>query len=211
MLTAARERTHGRRSPRITAGPATARLVRPALVALTVGLASVPVLLTLALQGDDLFAPLVLLALAAGASLGWAVDDPAAELLASMPVATPVRLVFRVGAAAAAATTGTAVVLAAVAVGPGLPPGVGDRLPEGAAAGAAALAFGLVVARRGERAAGAGAVTVGVFGTALIAGLSSKLHQLPSFLPGPHHPRWWLVAAAASLVAIHAGRDPARR
>lgn len=204
-------RNPGRRSARVAAALPTARLARPALIALTVALASVPVVLTVALRGDDYFGPLVLLGLVTGASLGWAVDDPAAELLASMPVPTPVRVLFRVATAALVAGTGAALVLVAVAVGPGLPPDIRDRLPEGAAAGAVALAFGIVAARRGERMAGAGAVTGGVFGTAFVAGLSFKVRQLPSFLPGQHHGRWWLVALAALAVALYAGRDPARR
>ena len=203
--------TPARWSTRLAAGVPTARVARPALVATTVALASVPVLLTLVLGGEKYFAPLVLLGLATGASLGWAVDDPAAELLASTPVATSVRTLFRVAAAALVAGTGIALVLIAVAVGPGLPPGVRDRLPEAAAAAGGALAFGLVAARRGERFAGAGAVTGGVFGTAFVAGLSFKVHQLPSFLPSQHHDRWWLVTLVALAVAVHAGRDPARR
>jgi len=204
-------RTRDRLPARLAAGVPTARVARPAFVALTVALASVPAVLTLALGGEDYFAPMVLLGLVSGASLGWAVDDPAAELLASLPVATPVRIVIRVGAAVIVAGAGLVLVLGAVAIGPGLPPGIRDRLPEGAAAATAALALGLVAARRGERAAGAGAVAGGVFGTAFVAGLSVKLTQLPSFMAGPHHGRWWLVALLALLVALHAGRDPGRR
>ena len=212
----------GRRSPPTTGGrspwvnrPAllgpTARLAHPGLVLLTVGLSAVPAILTLALGGDGLFAPLVLAGVVSGAALGWAVDDPAAELLASTPAGTPVRTAVRVGAAGLVAVAGFAAVLAAVAIGPGLPPLVGDRWPEAAAAAATALAVGLLAARRGERAAGAGAVTAGVLGTVSVAGLSFKLRELPSFLAGPHHARWWLVVLVALAVALHAGRDPARR
>jgi len=189
----------------------TARLAHPGLVLVTVGLGAVPMLLTLGLGGDDLFAPLVLAGVVSGAALGWAVDDPSAELLASTPAGAPVRTVIRVGAAALLAAGGFLALLAAVAVGPGLPPQVGDRWPEAAAAAAAALMVGLLVARRGERAAGAGAVTAGVLATAFVAGLSFKLRELPSFLAGPHHGRWWLASLLALAVAVHAGRDPARR
>ena len=189
----------------------TARLAHPGLVLVTVGLAAVPAILTLARGGNDLFAPLVVMAVVSGAAVGWAVDDPAAELLASLPAGTPVRTAVRVCAAGLVAAAGFGAVLAAVAVGPGLPPLVGDRWPEAAAAAATALAVGLLAARRGERAAGAGAVTAGVLATVFVAGLSFKLKELPSFLAGPHHARWWLVALLALAVALHAGRDPARR
>ena len=47
--------------------------------------------------------------------------------------------------------------------------------------------------------------------TAFVAGLSFKLRELPSFLSGPHHGRWWLITILALAVAVHAARDPARR
>jgi len=189
----------------------TVRLAHPGLVSLTVGLAAIPALVTLLWRGEGLFAPLVLAGLVSGAALGWAVDDPAAELLASTPAGTPLRTGIRVGAVALVAAAGFGGLLAAVAIGPGLPPQVGDRWPEAAAAAATALVVGLIAARRGERAAGAAAVMAGVLGPAMVAGLSFKLRQLPSFLAGPHHDRWWLLALAGLVVALHAGRDPARR
>ncbi|MEO5678307.1 MAG: hypothetical protein ABIS47_01430 [Acidimicrobiales bacterium] len=202
--------TRGRGARRAVLAP-TARLAHPGLVSLTVGLAALPTIITLCWRGDDLFAPLVVAGLVSGAALGWAVDDPAAELLASTPAGTPLRTAIRVGAVALVAAVGFGGLLAAVAIGPGLPPQVGDRRAEAAAAGATALAIGLIAARRGERAAGAAAVTAGVLGPATVAGLSFKLRQLPSLLPGPHHDRWWLLALAGLVVALHAGRDPARR
>lgn len=212
MLTGRSEAARtGGRSGRATLVVPTARLAHPGLVLLTVGLAAVPAILTLALGGNDLFAPLVVAGVVSGAALGWAVDDPAAELLASTPAGTPVRTLVRVGSAGLVAGAGFGAVLAGVAVGPGLPPLVGDRWPEATAAAATALAAGLLAARRGEPAAGAGAVTAGVLATVFVAGLSLKLKELPSFLAGPHHARWWLAALLAVAVAIHAGRDPAHR
>lgn len=203
--------TGGRLPAWFAAVAPTARVAHPGLVAVTVGLAALPALLTLALSGDDLFLPLVLVGLVTGAALGWAVDDPAADLLGSMPIGSPVRSLVRIGAAGLVGGACVALLLVAVAMGPGLPPDAGDRWPEGAAAGGVALACGLVAARRGERAAGAGAVTAGVLGTASVAGMSAKFSQLPTFVSGPHHARWWLVALAALTMALHAGRDPARR
>lgn len=196
---------------RLNAVGPTALVCSPGLVALTVALAALPALVTLCIGGRGYEVSLVLAVVVGGASLGWAVDDPAAELLASMPIGAPARAVVRIGAAALVAGAVVGVVLAAVAIGPGLPPRVTDREPEAAAAAALALAVGLVAARRGERAAGAGAVTAGVIGTAFVAGLSAKLSQLPSFTAGPLHGRWWLMALGGMTVALHAGRDPARR
>jgi len=188
----------------------TARVASLGLVALTVGLGALPTLLTVALGGANLFGPLVVAGVVAGAALGWGTDDPAAELLASTPAGAPRRTAIRVAAAAVVAGAGAALLGAVVAIGPGLPPGVGDRGPEAAAGAAASLAVGLVAARRGERAAAA-AVTAGVLGTAVVAGLSLKFDELPSYLPGPHHDRWWVVAVGALVVALRAGRDPGSR
>jgi len=189
----------------------TARVASLGLVALTVGLGALPTLLTVALGGANLFGPLVVAGVVAGAALGWGTDDPAAELLASTATGAPQRTAIRVAATAMVAGAGAALLGAVVAIGPGLPPGVGDRGPEAAAGAAASLAVGLVAARRGERAAGAAAVTAGVLSTAVVTGLSSKLDELPSYLPGPHHDRWWVVVVVALVVARRAGRDPGRR
>lgn len=201
----------GRRPGLVAAVVPTGRVAHPGLVALTVALAAVPTLVTLAVDGESYGVQIILLGLVTGASIGWAVDDPAAELLASAPVAAPVRTGLRAGASTLVAGAVLALVLVALAVGPGLPSDLGDRLPEGVVASCAALALGLLAARRGERAAGAAAVIAGVLTPAFVAALSFKLHQLPGFMGGTNHARWWLVAMAALAVALHAGRDPARR
>lgn len=46
----------------------------------------------------------MLLGLSAGASLGWTVDDPGAEVLAPLPIDDPFRLGLRLAAATAIAT-----------------------------------------------------------------------------------------------------------
>jgi hypothetical protein len=189
----------------------TARVAHPGLVVATVVLAAVPALVTLGLGGDRYFEPMVLLGLVSGAALGWAADDPSAELLASAPVAAPLRRAIRAAAAALLAGLSAALVTGAVAVGPGLPPTAADRIPEGLAAAAIALAAGHLAGRRGDRAAGAAAVTAGILASTFVAMLAMRLTALPSFMSGPNHDRWWLVAVAAGAVALHAGRDPGRR
>lgn len=211
MLTVGASRALGRLPATLAVVLPTARVSRPGLVALTAALGSVPSVLTLVVGGSSYLAQLILLGLVTGASVGWAVDDPSAELLASTATGSSIRTVIRVGASALVAGAAPALVLMGLAIGPGLPRGLGDRWPEAAAAAAAALAVGLIAARRGEQAAGAVAVICGVTGPAFVAALSIKLHFLPAFTGGTHHARWWLVALLGLAVALYAGRDPARR
>lgn len=200
-----------RRAALLSAVAPTVRVAHLGLVALTVGLAAAPTLVTVAVGGDSYLFPSVMAGLFTGAAVGWAADDPAAELLGTMPTGSPVRASFRTAAALAVAVVGVVALLVVVALGPGLPVGVADRLPEAAAAGAAALAVGMVAARRSERSAGGAAVTAGALSTLFVTALSVKVTALPSFTSGPNHARWWLFALVALVVALHAGRDPARR
>jgi hypothetical protein len=144
--------------------------------------------------------------------VGWAVDDPAAELMGSLPVSSPVRTSLRVGLAAFLSIIGAVLIAIAVAVGPGLPPDFGDRLAETAAAAAVSLGVGLVAARRGEPATGPVGVTTGVLAVGLVAALAVRWPAiLPALASGPTHDRWWLLAALGVAVAAYAARDPGRR
>jgi hypothetical protein len=212
MLTrAGAGRDQRRRGPaRLAAVAPTVRVAKPGLIAVTVALAAVPTLVTLALDGTSYLAPSILAGVVTGAALGWAADDPAAELLGTLPTGSPVRALIRAATALVVGATGLTLLIVLVALGPGLPADVGDRLPEAVAAGTVALAVGMVAARRGERGAGAGAVTAGVIATPFVAAMSVKITALPSFTSGPHHDRWWLLALAAAAVAVFAGRDPGR-
>ncbi len=191
-------------------GP-TARVAHLGSAALTVALAAVPVIVTLA-RSEDVSVPLILAGLCSGAALAWAVDDRAADLMGSLPVSSPVRTTLRVGLVACLAIVGAAVIAIAVAVGPGLPPDFGDRLAETAAAAAVSLGVSLVAARRGERGTGPVGVTAGVLAVGLVAALSVRWPTvLPALAPGSTHARWWVVAAGGFAVAAYAGRDPGRR
>lgn len=188
----------------------TARVSHLGLAALTVTLAGLPAVATVA-DGTGASGTLIAAGLLGGATLGWAVEDPAAELLTPLPVSSPMRTTMRVLFVAAVATIGTALTFLVVAVGPGLPPDRGDRLPEAAAAAAIALVVGLIAARRGERGAGPAAVTAGVIGPGLVATLSGRWPNVfPTFEPGPTHTHWWILAAIATTLAAHTARDPAR-
>jgi hypothetical protein len=192
-------------------GP-TARVAHLGPAGVTIALAAVPTVVAVARGDAVVVAPLIVAGLLAGATLGWAVDDQAAELLASLPVFSPVRTSLRVGLVALVSIIGAALITLVVALGPGLPPGLADRLPESAAAAATALGVGLVASRRGERAAGPVGVTASLLTVGLIAALAVRWPTiLPSLAAGPTHHRWWILALAGIAVAAHAGRDPGRR
>lgn len=190
----------------------TARVAHLGPAGLTIALAMAPAIVTVARGGTDVSTALIVASLVAGAVLGWAAEDPAADLLAPMPVSSPMRAALRMAWVAAVAAIGVAAGGLIVALGPGLPVDRGDRLPEAMAAAALSLAIGFVLARRGERGAGAAAVTAGVLGTAFVAALAFRWPTvLPSFMAGPLHDRWWIIAASAAVVAARASRDPGRR
>ena len=187
----------------------TARVSHLGLAALTVTLAGLPTTVRVA-GGDGGSGSLIVAGLLGGASMGWAVDDPAAELLTPLPVSSPMRTTMRVLFVAVVATIGTALTFLVVALGPGLPPDRGDRMPEAAAAASIALLAGLVAARRGEPAAGPTAVAAGVVVPGLIVTLSARWpNVVPAFNPGPTHNHWWILAAIATTLAAHTARDPA--
>jgi hypothetical protein len=201
-----------RRSAVLAAVAPTARVARLGPAAMTMALAAVPSVVAVARGDAVVVAPLIMAGLLAGATLAWAVEDQAAELLASMPVSSPVRTSLRVGLVSLVSIIGAALIALVVAIGPGLPPGLGDRLSESAAAAATALGVGLVAFRRGERAAGPVGVTAGVLTMGLVAALAVRWPAiLPALAAGPTHDRWWILAVGGLAVAARAGRDPGRR
>ena len=201
-----------RRSAVLAAVAPTARVAHLGPAALTVALAAVPSVVGVTRGDAVVSAPLIMAGLLLGATLAWAAEDQAAELLASLPVASPVRTSLRVGLVALVSIMGAALIALVVAIGPGLPPDVGNRLAETAAAGGAALAVGLVASRRGERGSGPVGVTAGVLTVGVIAALAVRWPTLlPALAAGPTHDRWWILALAGIAIAAHAGRDPGRR
>lgn len=190
----------------------TARRSQPWTVALTITVASIPLAVTLARSGGDLDVPVVLLCLSAGASLGWAVEDPAAELLAPLPLGAPFRLGVRLCVAATVAVLLVATTAGIVAIGPGLASNTSDRLPEALSAGTVAIAAGLLAARQGHRIVGPGGVTSGLLATGSIAALAVRWpHQLPTFMANATHHRWWWLALAGVALSARLARDPGRR
>ncbi len=201
----------GRTRAALAAAGPTARVAYLGSTALTVGVAAVPVLVTIVRPDSSTSVPLILVCLVGGAAFGWATDDPAADLLTPLPVSPVTRTILRMLAVGSVAATGVVLSILVVALGPGLPPDPSARVAEGAAAAAVAVAVGLAASRRGDRGIGPLGVTAGVLGTSVVAALATRWPSwLPTFGPGPTHARWWLVTALAVAVAVRAGRDPGR-
>lgn len=190
------------RSARFAAVRPTARVSQPWLVFVTVGIASAPLAVTVLRSGDDIALPVVLLCTTAGASLGWTVDDPAAEVLGPLPIDGAFRLRLRLAAATTIAILVLALASAVLEVaGPGLPADAPDRLAESAAAAVTAIAIGLLAVRIGNRAVGPGAVTSGLLLPGAVAALAVRWPSLPTFMTNSAHHRWWWLAAVGGVVA----------
>ncbi|MGH3475130.1 MAG: hypothetical protein ACRDOT_09490 [Aeromicrobium sp.] len=189
----------------------TARVSRLGPAALTVLLGAAPLLVTLARGRAVGTTSVVALALAAGAALGWAVDDPAAETLDALPVPTTTRRMLRMLGVATVAAVVAGLGLVALIVVDELPGESFGLLPETSAAAALALAVGLVAVRRGERTPSPIAVAGGVLAVLVVAGLALRWPTIvPALGGGAVHGRWWLIVGAALVVAVRAGRDPGR-
>jgi hypothetical protein len=191
------------RIARIAALRPTARVAQPGLVLVTVAIAAAPLVVTVIRSGEDLTIPVVVLCLTAGASLGWTVDDPAAEMLGPLPLDGHFRLRLRLAVAAALATLLVAFTAAVLeAVGPGLPDAP-DRLAETATAAVVAVSVGLLAVRTGNRAVGAGAVTAGLLVPAVVAAFAVRWPAtLPTFVTNSVHHRWWWLAAVGGALAV---------
>jgi hypothetical protein len=183
-----------------------------AMVAITVVLASAPALVRSAGSRPVSSVLLVLAAVAAGAAVGWAADDPGRELLGSLPVPSSVRTAIRFTAAAVVSTAALVTTLVVASNGAGASTGQGARVPEALAAAALAAGFGLTATRRGEPATGPLAVIAGFGGVAVVGILAVRWPSvLPSFDPGPVHGRWWVLVVAGAALAVWAARDPGHR
>jgi hypothetical protein len=210
LIAPARSATHIR-AARAAIRP-TLRMASLGSVAATVAFGILPVVVTVGRGGRDVFGQSVLAAIVAGAALGWAAEDEGGELLASAPVRARERFAIRLVATAAVAAAALALAATVTAIGPGLPQGVVDRLPEALAAAAVAVGIGVVAARRGEKAVGPVAVIAGFLSIVIMAGLAMRWGWLlPTFLPSSTHSRWWIVVAGGALVAARAGRDAGQR
>ena len=200
-----------RRMPALTAPlvallAPTVRTARCGAVAVTVLLGGLPAVLS----RNPAFA--VLAALGAGAAVGWTTEDPARELLGSLPISSPARAAIRTLLVALVITNCLVLVSATVELRHRVSAGVVDRSAELTIAAAVALAVGFIATRRGERAGGSVAVALGILLPAVVAALAVRWPRLlPSFVSSPTHTRWWLLAAVAAVVALYQAREPSSR
>ena len=133
-------------------------------------------------------------------------------MLAALPVPSAVRAGLRLMFAVAVAVALWALLVLLVWSGPGIPTGVGDRLPEAVCAGAAATALALTLDRRGERGSGASGVAAGLMVPLFVATFAFRWPGIfPALAAGPIHDRWWVLVIALAAIAVRAGRDPGRR
>jgi hypothetical protein len=206
MLTPARARAIA------TALPPTASVTPTGLACLMAGLAAVPAAVSAVRDKPVPALALVLFAVVSGAALAWAAEDPAAELLSSMPIGTPIRTATRVVLVTGGIeiVVATAIWLADARVGVHV--GQVDHVPEAAAAAAVALAAGVLAARRGDRAAAQTGLVCGLLLTLAIGVLAQRWpHVFPGFTSGATHARWWVVTSAGAAVALLGSRDPGAR
>jgi hypothetical protein len=196
----------------LAAARPTARTAHLGPAGLTVLLGAVPAVVAVLRGATSVSGPVIAATLTAGAALGWAAEDPSAEVLAPLPVPPPVRTALRALSVVAVAVALSLLLAGAVALGPGLPVDLRQRAVEAVVAALSALALGTTLSRRGERAAGATGVTAGVLLPLVVVALAFRWPRvLPSFSAGPAHDRWWLAAAALTGALAWAARDPARR
>ncbi|MGA9276066.1 MAG: hypothetical protein WBV89_03875, partial [Ilumatobacter sp.] len=88
----------------------------------TIGIGSVPLVVSIARSTDDLGPPLTVLGIVAGASIGWIADDPSTEVLTPCPISGPRRMLIRLASAAlviAACVAGWVLIGVAAAGAPG--------------------------------------------------------------------------------------------
>jgi hypothetical protein len=190
----------------------TARTAHLGPAGLTVLFGAVPAVVALARGASSVSTPAIAAALTAGAALGWAAEDPSAEVLAPLPVPPSVRTALRAGSVVAVALGLSLLLAGVVALGPGLPVDLPQRGVEAIVAALAALALGAALSRQGDRAAGASGVTAGVLLPLVVVALAYRWPRvLPSFSAGPVHDRWWLAVAVLAVLLAWAARDPARR
>jgi hypothetical protein len=195
--------------------PALARPVVRALSttpAFAVAAAScLPMVVTVLRGGDDLAVATTAAALVGASSLGFAIDDVAANTVAAVPVPLGTRRSLRgalIGAVVAIAwlVAAAAAWTSDVALGP-----LGRLAPPSVATAGLALGLAGWLGQRDEPAAGAGGCVGALLAVLTSTVMSMRWPWFPSLLPGASATSWWLIAAAAWAAAAWWSRDPASR
>jgi hypothetical protein len=163
---------------------------------------------------SDVTVPLVVSSLLMACTLGYALDDPAAQTVDPSPVPLLVRRVMAVGPLTLCGGLAWWAAVALVRQSEPVAQVLFDRVALEALAFAmwtlALSAFG--AAKVGSTSGG----TTGMLGLVSIVALLFSVGQvvppdwpLPSLQPDPHTGRWWWVVAAATIVFVWYSRDPA--
>lgn len=147
------------------------------------------------------------------AGVGHALDDPAANVLASSPTSLLARRTVRVGLALAVVGVGWVVVLEAMRTLPG-----GDFLPTGdlmlELAGFVGMTLTLsVLASRITDGPGGTIAALALVPTVALMAMLVNFHgswPIPTVMPGVHPDRWWWVIGVSLAVFVWTSLDPAR-
>lgn len=197
---------------RADAARPTVRSLPPSVVAGLV-LAAAPAVLTAASGGTDLSKAVLVTALVIGALVGFAIDDPAAVVLAASPTTLLSRRLHRV--VALLGLGGVVVGVVALLVGLVHQGPTISLLQEGregaAAAGLATAAAAWLARSTGEPRPGSFGLVLGLLGPLVVSALAWRVEGLPSLGTADHASRWWWVAAVGWTAAAWWSRDPARR
>lgn len=199
---------HARATP--AAALAVARTVPPAVVGVG-AVALLPSVVVTLVGGSDFTGALLAASVIAGAGAGYAVEDPAAPILAPSPTTLAVRRVLRAVAVIAillSAWTGAQLVTAA---GGGRAPAVGALGAELAASAALSVVFASQGRPDSPVASGSSAAGGAILAMVTISSLARRWPALPSIEDLSRPERWWWVAAAALAVVAWLWRDPAAR
>ncbi len=177
-----------------------------------VALACTPVAVTVARGGHDVSGAVAMASIGLGAVVAFAVDDPAANLLAAVPTPLWVYRSVRVLATVMFAIAGGTAVAVMRSAADAPPTPLGDALVVAATAAGVALAIaGTINRRTRNEAAGVTGVAAAAFTMVLVTALAVRFPWLPSLAGGPHHSRWLGLAAIAWAVTVWSTRDPAAR
>lgn len=165
------------------------------------------------INGHDLAEVYALAFIASTAGFGFALDDPAAETIATSPTPLARRRVHRVVIAGAITVATWLVIAGVVATSDTERFPTYDVIIEVAALAAIGLATSAVVQRRTQAPGGPTAALVVVVGPAFLAAVVFRDVQVfPSLVPGQNlRERWIWLALAAVVLLVSVSRDPAGR
>lgn len=145
------------------------------------------------------------------AGIGFALDDPAAEIVASSPTSLGRRRLMRIAIAAVLALVAWTMIAIAVATSPGERFPASDIVMELIGLAALGLATSAAVHRRTGGAGGPTAVLVVLVGPVSMSGLVFRdVRVFPSLVPGQDlRERWIWVGVVAVAALLRLSRDPA--